>query len=115
MHGDVLKKIRKEKKLTQQNIADILGVSNQYISAVEKNIYSLSDEKTTLLENHLNVKFSNYETEQEIINWQNTLNLTDSEIQLFTETLVNHKEMFLLLAKGLKGDSVAIERLKKLL
>ena len=115
MPNNILKIIRKEKGLTQQQIADLIGVSKQYISFVETYRNELSPKQVETIEQALNVKFSDYENLQEASNWQAKLNLTDSEMELFTVALEKDKEIFLLLAKALNGDSTALERLKKLL
>jgi transcriptional regulator with XRE-family HTH domain len=118
MQGNILKKIRKDKKLTQQNIAKMLGVSNQFVSAVEKNISSLNDEKVSLLENQLNVKFSDYEQEKTTdarSQLQKELNLTESEFQELIKFIEEDKYTLFLFIKARNGDKIALDGLKKLL
>jgi transcriptional regulator with XRE-family HTH domain len=47
--GQRLKSLRKTLKLTQQDVADKIGVSKQYLSRVENNLTDLSKDKVILL------------------------------------------------------------------
>ena len=53
--GERLKAIRKEKKMTQQQLADALGVQPAAIYKYEKNIVSPSFEQLTVISNTLGV------------------------------------------------------------
>lgn len=50
-----IKEIRKTLKLTQQQLADSIGVSKQYLSRVENGLTELSKEKITLLCNNYGI------------------------------------------------------------
>src|SRR5574344_402378 len=50
-----IKEIRKSLKLTQQQLADSIGVSKQYLSRVENGLTELSKEKITLLCNNYGI------------------------------------------------------------
>lgn len=53
--GDNLKKIRKEKKLTQQQLAKKIGISRSYLSDVENNRYNPSSNTVESFAEKLNV------------------------------------------------------------
>lgn len=53
--GDNIKKIRKEKKLTQQQLAKEMGISRSYLSDVENNRYNPSIKTLISLANKLGV------------------------------------------------------------
>lgn len=53
--NEKIKQIRKSLNLTQQEIADSIGVSKQYFSRVENGITELSKEKATMLCNNYGI------------------------------------------------------------
>lgn len=53
--NEKIKKIRKELGLTQQEMADSIGVSKQYLSKVENGLTELSKEKITKLCNYYGI------------------------------------------------------------
>lgn len=53
--NEKIKQIRKSLNLTQQEIADSIGVSKQYFSRVENGITELSKEKATILCNNYGI------------------------------------------------------------
>ncbi len=53
--NEKIKEIRKKLKLTQQEMADSIGVSKQYFSKVENGLTDLSKEKIILLCNKYNI------------------------------------------------------------
>jgi len=63
MNGKIIKKFRQSKDLTQQELADFIGVTKSFISLVENNINKLSDDKIKLIEKKYNVDLSNYQME----------------------------------------------------
>ena len=58
IESENIKKLRKEFKLTQQQLADSSGVSKQYLSRVENDITELSKEKAVILCNNYGVSIN---------------------------------------------------------
>ena len=58
IESENIKKLRKEFKLTQQQLADSICVSKQYLSRVENDITELSKEKAVILCNNYGVSIN---------------------------------------------------------
>ena len=91
--GEKIKKYRVEKGLTQQELADIIGVQRAAISKYEKNIVSISINQIEKIASALDITTSQLLYDQEI---ENTLNQSaDDEAQ--------RQEMYL---KELREDTI---------
>ncbi|MGX7107308.1 helix-turn-helix domain-containing protein [Hutsoniella sourekii] len=82
--GDKIKAIRKERKLTQQELSEIIGLSRNYISELENNKRNLSNDTLTNLANKLGVSKSyllgesaqdNQSAKNEQKNWEKILDI----------------------------------------
>jgi transcriptional regulator with XRE-family HTH domain len=118
MQGNILKTIRKNKGLSQQDIGDIIGVKKAYISLIEVGKNKLSVKQIEAIEKALNVKFSDYEQEKTTdakSQFQKELNLTESEFQELVKFIEEDKYTLFLFIKARNGDKTALDTLKKLL
>ena len=68
MIGDKIKKLRKEKGLTQKELGEIIGLKQSSIGMIEKNKQGLSSEKLKALANFFNVKIDYLMNDKEEIN-----------------------------------------------
>lgn len=120
MKGNTLKIIRKEKGLTQQQIGDLIGVKKAYISLVEIGKNKLSENQIKIIEQTLNVKFSDYEIEENPPTdikslFQKEFNLTELEFAELTKFIEEDKYTLFLFIKAKHGDKKSLDTLKKLL
>lgn len=100
-----LKKIRKEKRVNQKDLADLLNVTQQNISNFENNISQLNAKQIITLCKYLNVSAdellgikTNQKQAEIIINKHNT-NLSINDITKAKETLDKITELYKSLIK----------------
>lgn len=74
--GDNIKKIRKEKKITQRQLAEEMGISRSYLSDLENNRYNPSSKTLEALAEKLNVSMLYLTTGKKTLN-----DLDDSELK----------------------------------
>ena len=91
--GEKIKKYRVEKGLTQQELADIIGVQRAAISKYEKNIVSISINQIEKIASALDITTSQLLYDQEI---ENTLNQSADDEAI-------RQEMYL---KELREDTI---------
>ena len=95
--GENMKKFRKEKKLTQFDLANISGLSRSYIADVERNRYSPSLDTLNTLAKALEISVSELIGEQSNkLKKANTINneiLSDDEIKVVELALKQYREM----------------------
>lgn len=101
------------KKISYEEIGKAINTTRSNVGYLAKKNSELSEDRIKQIENFFKVSLTKGESDTS--NRQIKLDLTDSEMQLFATALKQDKEMFLLFAKALNGNSTALERLKKLL
>lgn len=110
--GEKIKKYRVEKGLTQQELADIIGVQRAAISKYEKNIVSISINQIEKIASALDITTSQLLYDQEIENTLNQSaeilsNFNPNDPSTFTEVSfedeVQRQEMYL---KELREDTI---------
>ena len=123
--GIFLKKIRKKLGLSQQEIADKLGITKQSISKIETGTNDLSKNLIGALVDYYNIN-PNYllsgngemfqDKEQDINNAiKDKLNLTEDEFKLLKDALHKDKALCLVLFQAINGDTASFDRLKKII
>lgn len=123
--GIFLKKIRKKLGLSQQEMADKLGITKQSISKIETGTNDLSKNLIGALVDYYNIN-PNYllsgngemfqDKEQDINNAiKDKLNLTEDEFKLLKDALHKDKALCLVLFQAINGDTASFDRLKKII
>ena len=57
-YGEILRDRRKEKKITQQQLADVVGVKRSYIARIEKGETDMQLSSFLRIANALNIQFT---------------------------------------------------------
>lgn len=117
--GIFLKESRIKLNLNQQQLADKLGMTKQYLSNIENGLKPLSKEKIVMLFDFFNINPIFLLTGKgEMFLKENPLqdlDLTDSELQDLVKLIKEDKYILLLLLKTRNGDKKALDSLCKLL
>jgi len=97
------KEIRKKNDLSQEQLAEILGVHPQYISNIERGIKPVSYKLIDKL-----IQKGLYTEDKEPPTIQNELNLTEQDWELLTEIILSDRELLLIICKRFKTDRQSI-------
>ncbi|WP_069651000.1 helix-turn-helix domain-containing protein [Caloranaerobacter ferrireducens] len=110
--GERIKKLRKEKNITQKELAKILNIQNSTLSQYENGINEPSDEIKIKIADFFNVSIDYLLGRTDNPNPNNSYKLTDEEADKLADEII---EIYIKKGKIKRGEKLTPEKIEKIL